>query len=204
MRIRTLLYVACICLAASATVALAQEKAAKAAAPAMDPKAIQDAMMKAAALGPQHEVLKKMVGEWNCTVKNWMDPSQPPTEAKSTSVVTALMDGRYIQEQATGEMMGMPFSGMGISGYDNIMKKYVSTWMDNFGTGIMMSEGTPDASGNVITWTGQSSDPATGKKVKYRMVTRITDENKHSFEMFSASPTGKEAKMMEITYDRKM
>ncbi len=204
MRIRTLIQVACICLAASATVALAQGKSAKPAAPAMDPKAMQDAMMKAAALGPQHEVLKKMVGEWNCTVKNWMDPSQPPTEAKSTSVVTALMDGRYIQEQTTGEMMGMPFSGMGISGYDNIMKKYVSTWMDNFGTGIMMSQGTPDASGNVITWTGSASDPATGKMVKYRMVSRVTDENKRSFEMYSAGPTGKEAKMMEITYERKM
>jgi len=215
MKNRTLIWATCICLAATAPLAHAQAKTkstaaaekSKAAAPvppAMDAKAMQEMMEKAAALGPQHEQLKKMVGEWNCTVKTMMDPSQPPTETKSTAVITSLMDGRYFQEQATGEMMGKPFQGMSITGYDNIMKKYVSTWIDNAGTGIMTSEGTADATGNVITWTGWSSDPMTGKKVKYRMVTRILDDNKHVFEMFGAGPGGKEAKMMEITYDRKM
>ncbi len=33
--------------------------------------------------------------------------------------------------------MGMPFEGMGIDGYDNLAKQYVSTWVDNMGTGIM-------------------------------------------------------------------
>ena len=215
MKSRTLLWATCICLAATAALAHAQAKtkpdaaaekpkAATAAPPAMDAKAMQEMMEKAAALGPQHERLKKLVGEWNCTVKTMMDPSQPPTETKSTAVVTSLMDGRYFQEQDTGEMMGKPFQGMSVTGYDNIMKKYVSTWIDNAGTGIMTSEGVEDGTGNVITWTGWSSDPMTGKKTKYRMVTRILDDNKHVFEMYSAGPNGKEAKMMEITYDRKM
>jgi len=204
MKVRTLICLACVCLMSTAAVALAQpkEKAAKPAA--MDPKAMQDAMAKAAALGPQHESLKKLVGEWNCSVKSWMDPSGPPQETKSTSVVTAMMDGRYVQENVTGEMMGMPFSGMSVTGYDNIQKKYVSTWIDNFGTGIMMSEGTPDASGNVVKWTGESSDPMTGKKTKYRMVSRTVSDNQRTYEMYSTGPGGKEAKMMEITYDRKM
>jgi len=205
MKIRPLLLALCICLAATATVAYAQSKEkGKPAAQATDPKAMQEMMAKAAALGPQHEGLKKRVGDWNLTVKNWMDPTQAPQEAKSTSVVTALMDGRYIQEVSTGDMMGMPFTGMGITGYDNVTKKYVHTWMDNFGTGIMRSEGTADASGMVINWTGESADPMTGKKSKYRMVDRTIDDNKHVFEMFGAAPGGKEAKMMEITYERKM
>lgn len=205
MKTRSLILALCICLAATATVAYAQSKEkGKPGAPPMDSKAMQEMMAKAAALGPQHEGLKRRVGNWNLTVKSWMDPSQPPTEAKSTSVVTALMDGRYIQEVSTGEMMGMPFTGMGITGYDNITKKYVSTWMDNFGTGIMRSEGTADASGAVVNWTGESADPMTGKKQRYRMVDRIVDDNKHVFEMFGPGPTGKEAKMMEITYERQM
>ena len=35
----------------------------------------------------------------------------------------------------------MTFKGTGIEGYDNGKKKFVGTWMDNMGTGIMMSEG---------------------------------------------------------------
>jgi hypothetical protein len=205
VKFRTLLFAACFCLVIpAAAFAQAKDKAAKGDAQAMDPKAAQEMMAKAAAIGPQHEGLKKRVGEWNLTVKSWMDPSQPPSENKSTSVVTALMDGRYIQEVSTGDMMGMPFQGIGITGYDNVLKKYVSTWMDNFGTGIMRSEGAADASGNVVNWTGESADPMTGKKMKYRMVDRTIDDNKHVFEMFGPGPNGKEGKMMEITYERKM
>jgi len=209
MKRYALILAAILCLASTAVLAHAQSKekaapGAKSAAPAMDPKAMEEMMMKAAATGPQHERLQKFVGEWNLTVKTTMDPSQPAQESKSTSVVTSLMDGRYIQEQSSGDMMGMAFKGLGISGYDNLAKKYVSTWLDNMGTGIMRSEGTADATGNVITWFGESIDPMSGKKSKYRMVTHIIDDNKHTFEMFGPGPSGKEYKMMEITYERKM
>src|SRR5262249_903613 len=128
------------------------------------------------------------------------------TEAKGTSVVTTLMDGRYSQEVVNSpEMMGMPFSGMGITGYDNIQKKYVSTWIDNMGTGIMTSQGTADASGNGWNWTATFSDPMTGKVSKQRMVTHFIDDNKRTFEMYGTPPGAKkEMKVMEITYDRKM
>jgi hypothetical protein len=35
-------------------------------------------MAKAATPGPQHEMLKKMAGEWNTTVTMQMDPSSHP------------------------------------------------------------------------------------------------------------------------------
>ena len=167
-------------------------------------KAMMDQMAKAAAPGPHHEVLNKMAGEWSATVKMQMDPSQPAEVSQSTSTITTLMDGRYSQEVASGNMMGMPFSGMGITGYDNVIGKYVSTWIDNMGTGIMTSQGTADASGKVITWIGTMSDPATGKVTKARMVTTITDDNRHTFEMFSTPPGAKkEMKTMTIEYTRK-
>ncbi|TMQ62206.1 MAG: DUF1579 domain-containing protein [Candidatus Eisenbacteria bacterium] len=208
MKIPVTLVSVCLCLAA--TMALADDAAKTKPAgkdknAAMDPAAMQEMMKKAAAPGPQHEWLRKMEGNWDLTVKYSMDPSQPAQETKSTSVITSIMDGRYIQEQSTGEMMGSPFNGMGITGYDNVMKKFVSVWIDNMGTGIMRSEGTADASGNVVTYTGTMVDPATGKSQKYRMVSTMVDDNHHTFEMFGASPKGKgELKMMQIDYARKM
>ena len=213
MKSRALLCAALVCLAATPMLAGAAEKAAnaatkaekaKAAQPAMDAKAMEEMMMKAAAPGPQHEKLKKLAGEWSVTVVSTMDPSQPPQTSKGTSVVTSIMDGRYLQEQNTADMNGMPFAGMGITGYDNVLGKYVGSWIDNMGTGIMLSEGTADASGNVITWVGEGSDAMSGKKTKYRMVTRFVDDNKHTFEMYGKGPDGKEAKIVEITYERKM
>ena len=175
---------------------------ASAAPQKMDPQAMEAMMEKMAAPGPNHERFKKMAGEWNLTVKWTMDPSRPMQETKSTSTITTLMDGRYSQEQSTGEMQGKPFSGLGLTGYDNVLKKYVSTWIDNMGTGIMMSHGTPDASGQVVNWTGSMMDPATGKMSAYRMVTRDVDADHHVMEMYVKGPEGKEFKTLEITYER--
>jgi len=216
---KTRLLLCAALLAAAPGLALAEEAAkAKAAASSgsgkassnaaakqqMDPKAMEEMMAKMAAPGPNHERLKRLEGEWNLIVKWTWDASQPMQETKSTSVVTSLMDGRYFQEQTEGEMMGKPFRGMGLTGYDNALKKYVSTWIDNMGTGIMTSQGTPDASGNVLNWMGESADPMTGKMTRYRMVTRFVDNDHHTFEMYMKSPDGKEFKTMEISYERKM
>ena len=182
----------------------AAKPAVKAAAKpqAMDPQAMADLMAKASSPGPNHERLQKLAGEWSLTVRWTWDPSQAMQETKSTAVITSLMDGRYSQEQTSGEMQGKPFQGMGLTGYDNVLKKYVSVWIDNMGTGIMSSQGTPDATGSIVNWTGESSDPMTGKTSKFRMVTRFQDDDHHVFEMYIKSPEGKEYKTMEIAYER--
>jgi hypothetical protein len=178
--------------------------AADAPKPTADQQAMMDKMMKAATPGAPHEMLKKMAGEWSCTVKYKMDPAQDWQQATSTATVTALMDGRYIQEVATGEMMGQPFNGMGLYGYDNVLGKYVSSWVDNMGTGIMQSQGTADASGKVINWNGVMSDPLTGKLAKSRMVMTVVDDDHHTFEMYGTPPGAKkEMKTMTIEYTRK-
>jgi hypothetical protein len=171
--------------------------------PAMDPKAMQEMMAKAAAPGPFHARLKEMAGTWNVTTKTTMDPSAPPQVSKGVSVVKTLMGGRYSQETSTATMMGMPFQGLGLTGYDNTLKKYVSVWADNFGTGLMMSEGTPDESGDVINWTAQTPEPMTGKMQAFRMVTRFLGKDSRTYEMFGPGPDGKEHKMMELLYTRK-
>jgi len=169
-----------------------------------DQQAMMERAAKAAKLGPQHEALKKWAGDWGCTVKFLVDPAQPWQEATTTANTASLLDGRYVQETSTGEMMGQPFTGIAVYGYDNVIGKYVSTWIDNFGTGIMKSEGTADASGNVITWVGTMSDPMTGKPAKERMVSTMIDDDHRTLEMFGVPPGAKkEMKMMRIEYSRK-
>lgn len=167
-------------------------------------KAMMDKMAKAATPGAPHAMLSKMTGEWACAVKYQMDPSQPWQEARTTATITGLMDGRYIQEVDSGQMNGMPFTGLGLYGFDNVSGTYVSSWIDNMGTGIMSSVGTSDASGKVIAWIGTMNDPVTGKPAKSRMVTTVIDDDHHTFEMFGVPPGAKkEMKVMTIDYVRK-
>ena len=59
------------------------------------------------------------------------------------------LDGRVLIEEVTSSMMGMPFTGHGMTGYDNVTGKYWSTWTDSMSTGLMVSEGTCDAQDNL-------------------------------------------------------
>lgn len=151
--------------------------------------------------GPEHEMLMHMVGEWEGDITMWMDPSQPPQNMKGTTKYESVMDGRYIVGKFSGFMMGMPFSGMDLTGYDNALKVFQNVWIDNMGTGMMMTEGTFDKNTNTITYKGKMVTPS-GSKVDVKNVVTIIDKDNSVFEMFTDMGAG-EMKTMEIKYKRK-
>jgi hypothetical protein len=168
----------------------------------MDTEATTDVYKELGTPGAPHKVLARMAGSWNTKTKGWMEPDKPPMESAGTCEQKMLLGGRFLQQEYTGEMMGSPFTGIGITGYDNHTKKYVSTWMDSMGTSIFFFEGTASADGKTITQEARYDDPLKGP-MKWRSVTRIVDDNTLVFEMYGADRRGKEEKMMEITYTRK-
>jgi hypothetical protein len=168
----------------------------------MDMQAMMDLYTKLGTPGAPHKLLASMAGTWIAKVKSWMEPDKPPMESRGAAKRKMLFDGRYLQEEFTGEMMGSPFNGLGFTGYDNNGKKYVSTWMDSMSTGILFFEGTAGADGKTITQKCRYNDPVKGP-AEWRSVTRIVDDNTEIFEMYNTVKGGKEVKMMEITYTRK-
>ena len=190
MKIRSLVTAAC--LLALALPALAQPPDA----------AAQEAMMKAMMPGENHKVLGKFVGDWTFTNKMWMAPDQPPVESGGTMHAEWILDGRYVHSVYKGNMMGMPFEGHGTDGYDNVGKKYVSSWIDNMGTGIMMSTGSCDAN-NVCTQSGDMLDPMSGQNMTMRSVTSWLSDTSFKMEMYAKDASGSETKMMEMVGTRK-
>ncbi len=152
--------------------------------------------------GMPHEMLAKSDGEWTGITTMWMAPGAPPQTMEGTMNNKMILGGRYQYSTYTGTMMGMPFEGISIVGYDNAQKKYVSTWIDNMGTGIMNMTGTWDDESNSITFTGNMIDPLTGKDCQVREVFKIIDDNNHVMEMYD-NKTGTETKSMEIKFTRK-
>jgi hypothetical protein len=113
-----------------------------------------------------------------------------------------LVDGRFLQQEFNGNMMGKPYNGVGITGYDNLRKKYVSSWIDSMGTGIFLMEGTASADGKTITLKGRHAEPG-GGRMNHRAVWKLLDNNTQTFDMYGTHGHGKAMKMMEITYTRK-
>ena len=162
-----------------------------------------EAMQKAMTPGEMHKQLAKLAGDWTFTNTMWMAPGQPPMESTGTMHAETILGGRYVQSVWKGSMMGEAFEGRATEGYDNVSKQLVSTWVDNMGTGIMVSTGTCDAGGK-CTSTGTFSDPMTGGESTMKSVISWIDDNSFKNEMYGKDPaSGKEYKMMEIVAKRK-
>jgi hypothetical protein len=168
----------------------------------MDMQAMMDVYKKLGTPGAPHKLLASMAGSWTTKIKSCMEPGKPPMESTGTSEQKMVLSGRFLQQEFTGEMMGSPFTGIGVTGYNNHTKKFVSTWMDSMGTAILFFEGTASTDGKTITLECRYDDPIKGP-MKWRSVTRFVDGNTHVFEMYGTDKIGKEEKMMEITYTRK-
>jgi len=188
---------------------LAQDKPAKDAKPGKDAPSVNveemtKKWMAAATPGAAHKALESQAGEWDIASKMWMPGSEEaPTETKGTANTKWILGGRFLQSDVTSEMMGMPMTGLGITGYDNFKKKYVTFWIDSLGTAMYTAEGTADAAGKVFTYHGKMDEPATGEKAKdVKYVHRVLTADKHVFEIHDVA-LGTKSKVMEMTYTRK-
>lgn len=150
-----------------------------------------------------HKMMASWNGTWVGETQMWMTPDAPPTKSVSTAVNKMVLDGRYQQSTHTGNFMGMPFNGMSTLAYDNVKKVFISTWIDNFGTGLMVLQGPWDSTAKTITLTGKMVDPAIGKEVDVREVFTIVDNDNQVMEMYGKGYDGKEFKTMQINYKRK-
>jgi len=168
----------------------------------MDMQAMMETYAKLATPGEPHKQLASLAGSWTTKTKEWMEPGKPPMESAGTCDFKVLLGGRFLQQEFNGDMMGQPYSGIGISAYDNLRKRYVSTWIDTMGTGIFFMEGTASADGKTITLRGQHDEP-NGGRMTHRAVWKIVDGNTQTFDMYGTHKHGKEMKMIEITYTRK-
>ncbi|MBC8985695.1 DUF1579 domain-containing protein [Pedobacter sp. N36a] len=169
-------------------------------------QAQDNAMMKAwqtyMTPGDVHKMLAKDDGKWDGDVTMWMAPGAAPEKSKTSSTNTMIMGGRYQKSIHEGNMMGMPFEGMSLLGYDNSKKVFISTWIDNMGTGVMTMEGTWDDATKTINFRGKCVDPMTGKDMDVREVFKFVDNDHQVMEMY-ANTDGKEMKTMEIQFSRR-
>jgi Protein of unknown function (DUF1579) len=195
----TFISLSCLTLALIASPVLAKEKKHE---KQKDPQAMMEMYKKMAAPSEPHKLFATLAGSWTTTNKEWMEPGKPPTESTGTAEMKMLLDGRFLYQEFTGNMMGQPFSGVGIDAYDNMTKKYTTAWMDTMGTGIFLMEGTASADGKTITLKGSHPQPD-GGKMTHRAVWKIVDDNTQIFDMYGTHHGGKEMKVLEITYNRK-
>lgn len=165
---------------------------------------MMETWMKYATPGKHHEYLKPMLGKWVYEGEWRMGPDAPYQKSGGKAVDEWMLDGRWMKHEAKGDPseFGM-FEGMGLLGYDNFRGKYVSMWVDNMSTVMMISEGTCDSSGKVITLVGSYMDPVENRKKTSRMVYKIESDEKFTMDIYEDNAKGKEYHAGKFTYVKK-
>ncbi len=179
---------------AFAALALTPLPAAPSNAQEGDPMAM---MAEMATPGEEHEALAKMVGSWTYTQKTWMMPGQPPMEATGTMTAESMLDGRFVKAVWSSEMMGQPFTGIGINGYDKMKQLYTNVWMDSMMTSTMMFTG--ETAGDLST---TFTDPMTGNPMTMRVTTEWTGDDTFTVAGYITPEGGEEMQNMEVLLTR--
>jgi hypothetical protein len=168
-------------------------------------EADMQACMLASTPGKMHEQLAKTAGDWQGKQTMWMYDGADPVQNEVTSKVTPIMDGRFLKIEFSGQNPAMgPFSGFGLTGYDNVSGKVVSTWIDNWSTGIMTGTGQISDDGKTITTNMSHNCPINKKPTVIRQIETLTGPGTKTLELFSTDPkSGKEFKMLSIELTRR-
>lgn len=68
------------------------------------------------------------------------EPGADPVKEEIKCKRTWLIDGRYLQEELTGQLMGAPYSRTGILTFHRLTRHFEMVTMDNLDTGFMNYE----------------------------------------------------------------
>ncbi|HXV75871.1 MAG TPA: DUF1579 domain-containing protein [Candidatus Polarisedimenticolaceae bacterium] len=158
--------------------------------------------VKAISPGEHHAHFKKMVGKWNAAVRSWPVPGGEPTEVSGATEYELVLGGRYLQQKMTAQMMGMPYEGLGLSGYDNTAGKHTLLWVDSMSTWMTYGEGDCSDDHKTQTIRAEVKNPMGGPTMRAKLVTRIESDDKHVFEYYIVGDDGSETKVLEVVYTR--
>ncbi len=157
----------------------------------------QSAEMQAAMPGPAHKRLAKLAGEYTTASKFWMQPGAQPSESDGTAKLSTLLGGRFLAEENSGVLLGQPYSGMRLWGYDNATKQYEAVWTYTGSTQILVLTGTSPNEGKSVHYKA-SIDHPNGVKQPVHILTREVDD-----DHFVVTLEGIAGPLLETTYTRK-
>lgn len=143
--------------------------------------------------GPEHELLKKLVGTWDTSMK------AGGAEFKGTMTYRMELGGLWLAGALESDLAGQKFSGKSMDTYDSGKKKYVGVWFDSMGTHPLLMEGDYDKDKKTMTMAGKGPG-MDGKVTTWRSVSRMPDNDTVVMSMYVGD--GKEP-MFTVTYKRK-
>ncbi len=173
------------------------KKAAATEAVAM-PAGATPAVAAAAEAPAARTALQADIGTWDAAFSMEM-PGAPAMTSKCKETVVPVCGGQWTWSNFTGEMMGAPFEGHALTGYDGKTDKVVSFWIDTMNGAFMRTDGTYDAAKRTFSLSGTCYDEH-GQRGPVSSTSTATGKDGREVRMVFGE--GKGQSVMTIAYRR--
>src|SRR5262249_3930101 len=80
---------------------------------------------------PEHKLLEKYAGTWDAEISVPSPTGGAPQKSAAKATARVTCGGLWLVTDFEGSMMGGPFTGHEVFGYDPTTKRYVLTWVDS-------------------------------------------------------------------------
>ncbi|MCC6476801.1 DUF1579 family protein [bacterium] len=154
--------------------------------------------MRNATPGPQHEKLAKGCGTYDVFM------NERGQEMTGEVKLEMILDGRVQVQSFIMNYNGMPFTGHGMTGFDNFTQRYWFTWNDNMSTGLYAMWGTEQDGGKKVVFEGRMDSPGMNlKDVPCRHTYTFINDDEFMYQAWNYPDTPQEQKTMEMRYKRR-
>jgi hypothetical protein len=167
-----------------------------------DPAEMLKLFAKYTTLGEEHRLLERFIGEWDAQSSMIMGDQRSTTKGSAT--FRWKVEGRWLESEWRGEMMGMPVVSHGWLGYDKFKMSYVMTSITSLDTAMNEAEGDLTPDGKALVMYGTLDEYLSGehdKMVKY--VYRFVSADEIVFEVHDLPIGEVNTQVMEFRFTRK-
>jgi hypothetical protein len=152
--------------------------------------------------GSIHQHMAQCAGDYTTETRFVMKPGEKGEASTGTAKITVVLGGRFLQEEASGTMMGQPYTSLKLMGYNNGTEQFEAVWTYTRSTGIMNLTGKSSDGGKTVNWTA-TYEQKKGEKTTLHVDTKHLSKDQFVVELFSKNPDGSRGPTMETTYTRK-
>src|SRR5262245_29856692 len=148
-----------------------------------------------------HERMAKRAGEYETTSKLTL-PDGKAQESKGTAKITAVLGGRFLQEESSGTLLGNPVSGLKLVGHNADAGLFEAVWMYTGSTAMMTMSGKMNEESKSVEFAASVPGPK-GAKMNFMIVYKFADADTFTVELTARGEDGSKGPTMETTYTRK-
>ena len=154
-----------------------------------------------------NKALEYFIGDWDVEMKLTMKmegmPPIPPTTGSAT--YKWAIEGRWLQQEVKGTIMGRPYHGTGFHGYDPMTMNHITAWISNADCQLNLTTGvTVDPEGKVQAQYGRMNEWMTGEVNKpLKVVTTKVSDDKFTMSVWDLGIGGDGREVFLWTYTRK-